>query len=548
MRRKEVFPQLAETQEGEEFLQVLEFNVRENAATVDSTRWLGVMRNLSQTGEDYSEKKFVEIWVNDFGRLETRQGARMIFDMGDINEDFYVETSNQSNPLKGRGRLDTEDVSPEDGELTVAQEDFGLDNTLAIDSDPPAAGDDGDDDFEFRDVQPLDYSKINGTENNRRLDTEDLDLDGFLDVENTYLSYVIDLTDSARYLAQDNGNLTDPVSGEQIIDPTNHWRLFRVPLDDGQPVPLGSSPRRRAVKYIRLWFDGVPPDSGAKFQVASVKIVGAAWLEEKIRENATGEPAQGADVGSFLVSVKNNKEHADYEPPPIPLRTDRANEVEREQSLVLVYEGIRSAGAPAPAGDSLRAGHHGRAYREILGDAEGQGNDFTEYESLSLFIRDGTDRTTVPEGSQGTFFFRFGPDTTNFYEFSGKAGRDWREVVLDLDDFAAMKLDPSQGTIVVEGDSVEYRAKVVDQDTLAVIGAPSLARVRRMTVGVRGDDPLLPAIAGEIWVDEIRLRSVKKATGYAARLTGNARFADFLSLDGGVRRIGSEFRRVEGQR
>jgi len=76
VRRSAVFTQLEGTQEGAEFMQVMEFNLRPSEATADSTRWIGVMRNLSRTGEDYSEKKFLEIWVNDFGREDTRGSAR----------------------------------------------------------------------------------------------------------------------------------------------------------------------------------------------------------------------------------------------------------------------------------------------------------------------------------------------------------------------------------------------------------------------------------------------------------------------------------------
>ena len=61
-------------------------------------------------------------------------------------------------------------------------------------------------------------------------------------------------------------------------------------------------------------------------------------------------------------------------------------------------------------------GHEGRAYKEIVDTGQGRSNDFTEYESLSFFIRDGTD--DADPRSEGSFFFRFGPDTTNFYEFS----------------------------------------------------------------------------------------------------------------------------------
>ncbi|HMB68121.1 MAG TPA: hypothetical protein VKU85_02380, partial [bacterium] len=85
-------------------------------------------------------------------------------------------------------------------------------------------------------------------------------------------------------------------------------------------------------------------------------------------------------------------------------------------------------------------------------------------------------------------------------------------------------------------------------DTLAVIGAPTLARVRRLTLGVKGDDGTRRTVSGEIWVNELRLRSVKKDTGYATRANVRAKFADLMTVDSGVRKIDSEFRRIEGTR
>jgi hypothetical protein len=562
VRRDEVFVELEDEREGQDFLQVLEFGVRSTRSVVssdpDSSGWFGILRNLSTIGEDFSEKKFLEIWVNDFGATQ----GTMVFDMGEISEDFYLRAPADSVSPKGRGFLDTEDVDPFDGELTVSREDFGLDNVQG-DDDAVVAGDDGDDDFEFRRATG-DFTRINNYEGNSLLDTEDLDEDAFLDSENAYLSYVVDLADTTigqGFLAQKNF--------DAAARPTNHWRLYRMPLDDGAAV--GGVPRRKAIKYVRLWFDGLAPGPGVKIQIASVKIVGAAWLEEKISRNDTVVPVPDTeDAGSFRINVVNNKEDVFYFSPFDP-GEDVNNEERREQSLVMEYFGVPS-GKPRsherPEGRSpqgpvtaplVGVGRQGSAYKEILDTGESRSQDFTQYETLSFYVRDGRYREGggLREGftkpSTGTFFFRFGPDTTNFYEFSTPAltsGPDafWREVFIDLQPLTELKLEAPKDTVVVEGREVEYRSMVVDGDTLAVYGAPSLARVRRLTLGVRGDDPKRFEIEGEIWVDEIRLRSVQKDTGYASRVTGSARFADLLTANGGVRKIDSEFRRIEGDR
>ncbi|NNE44103.1 MAG: cell surface protein SprA, partial [Gemmatimonadetes bacterium] len=549
VRRQEVFTELSDQREGQDFIQVLEFAVRDsqdvNTSDPDSTGWMGVMRNLSTTGEDFSEKKFLEIWVNDFGVAQ----GKLIFDMGEISEDFYTRPPADSVSFKGRGFLDTEDVDPYDGDLTVSREDFGLDNVQGND-DLNVPGDDGNDDFEFR-RSTKDFSKINNYEGNSLLDTEDLDGDNFLDEDNAYFSYVFDLADTTVGTGALVLKNYDPVER-----PDNHWRLYRLPLDDG--VAVGGVPRLRSVKYARLWADGLADSSGVKVQVASVKIVGAAWLEEKISTNDTVEPIPDSEPGgAFRVNVVNNKEDNFYFPPFDP-GEDINNEQRREQSLVMDYVDIPSDELGGGA-DSVDTGRQGSAYKQVLDTGQGRSQDFTQYESLSFFFRDGRAaeggglREGFSEPSSGTMFFRFGPDTTNFYEFSTArltAGEDaaWREVFIEMQPLTELKLDPPEKLVTVEGRQVEYRSTVVDGDTLAVYGAPTLARVRRMTLGVRGDDPSRSTISGEIWVNEIRLRSVMKDTGYASRLTGNARFADLLTASGGMRKLDSEFRRIEGDR
>ena len=531
VRRKDIFTELSGESEGEDYLQVLEFAAKADTPP-ESSGWFGVLQNLSDIGEDYSEKKFLELWVNV---LDPVPQGYMLLDLGEISEDFYVESGN---PAKGRGKLDTEDTDPigGDGELTVSREDFGLDNVKGAD-DQNVPGDDGDDDFSFkRPRDPRDYTAyedINNYEGNSILDKEDLDGDRLLDDDNDYNSYVFDLSQTVP-----DPDDTDPLN-HLVLDNGNGWRLYRVRLKrDGARVGL---PRLRAVKYARLWFKDMAPGPGRKVQVGQLKIQGASWVEEVQARNDTGLPVgtnTEASVGEFGIRVKNNKESADYEP-PFAVERDRNKEPKREQTLVMDYQDIPSSG---PGGD----GRQDSAYKEILDTGEGRNQNFTQYETLSFYLRDGREM----QDSEGAFFFRFGPDTTNFYEFSTRKLGDgaWREAFLTLNDLAALKLDPADTMRTVEGVDVEYRWRVADGDTLSVYGAPSLTRIRRLTIGVRGDDPEKTTVSGEIWVNEIRLRSVKKDLGYASRMSGSARFADFLTVGASGRVVDADFRRIEGDR
>ena len=368
VRRRDVFTEQAEEQEGQDFIQVLEMRAK-NASVPGDTGWFGVMRNLSRNGEDFSEKKFLEIWVNDFGQYvpasfggQGEGGGKLIFDMGAISEDFYV---NSANPVKGRGIFDTEDADF-DGELTSSTEDFGLDFVQGIDG-TNVPNDDGTDDFDFTRSDPdsIKYERINGWEGNSRLDTEDLDGDRVLSTDNNYLSYVIDLSNV------EVGSPGGPVIFNNEFEPGNYWRLYRILLDDGELV--GGIPRRRAIKYARLWADGIDSAPGAKLQIASIKILGSTWRERQQAFLDDGSPVEeGFEDGAFAVNVLNNKESAIYCEPFDP--GEEGNEPRREQSLTMIYEDIPS-GARADSADvglPRRAGARGQRLSRHSGSRPGR--------------------------------------------------------------------------------------------------------------------------------------------------------------------------------
>jgi hypothetical protein len=239
VRRRDVFLETRDQSEGEEFLRVLEFAIATERsgdwASPDSSGWFGVMRQLPPDLQDLREATSVAI---------------------------------------GRGWLDTEDIDPEDGELTASREDFGLDNIQAADSDPPAPGDDGNDDFVLPGQEPLDYSRINGTEGNGLLDTEDLDGNDFLDQDNIYGSYVISLGE-------------DPVS----------------PRD----TPSGWSLRSPLVRRLEARPGQEGPNSGHRVCLgagAGLHAAGPVMPASAERGGAVSPPGTGRDDGVvYLTSI-----------------------------------------------------------------------------------------------------------------------------------------------------------------------------------------------------------------------------------------------------
>ncbi|MCK4408900.1 MAG: hypothetical protein KAW67_02375, partial [Candidatus Eisenbacteria sp.] len=267
--------------------------------TVGTTSWAGLMRLLSKTGNDYSKYQFVEMWINDGGPVAQSTGTFHI-DLGTISEDFY--------PLMSpNGELDTEDVDvPPNG--FDADEDVGLD-TVAGDDDQSVVGDDGDDDYSFE-YGSDDYSSINGTEGNERLDTEDLNGNGYVDKDNSFWALSVVLSDTT-FLIQDNSKL---VAG-------NHWRKYRIPLGEADPVNgMGSW---LSIKSARIWVDGLSPGP-REVMIGSIDIIGSQWEPMPIVDE-DGDVVPEADMGDmgFRVGTKNTKEDVDYyEDPPFDAGND----------------------------------------------------------------------------------------------------------------------------------------------------------------------------------------------------------------------------------
>jgi hypothetical protein len=144
---------------------------------------------------DFYKKRYIEILakVDTLNYNQTSKPVIMHIDLGAINENFYTFTDEN-----GEGILDMEDgLVARDGILD-GLEDVGLDR---IKNGEP--GDDPDDDYDNDEVTisgEVEYPKINGTEGNNKLDTEDLDNNGSLNTTDIYFEYSVCLNDGEEFL------------------------------------------------------------------------------------------------------------------------------------------------------------------------------------------------------------------------------------------------------------------------------------------------------------------------------------------------------------
>ncbi|MFH1689602.1 MAG: hypothetical protein ABIE42_05120 [Candidatus Eisenbacteria bacterium] len=461
-----------------------------------SASWAGLMRLLSKTGSDYSDYQFVELWVNDGAPIEQSTGTFYI-DLGNISEDYY--------PLMSpNGELETEDVDvPPNG--FDADEDVGLDTVAGVDGQG-VPGDDGDDDYKFE-YDSDDYSKINGTEGNERLDTEDLNGNGYVDQDNSYWTLTVDLADTT-YRVQDNSKL---VAG-------NYWRKYRFPLSHAES-PNGMA-TWTSIKSARIWANGLAVGAG-EIMIGSMDIVGSQWEPRPIvDEDGEVVPDQNMGDMGFRVGTKNTKEDVDYDPPFDPGIDEDTNLPKREQSIFLLYENLRS--------------EHTASARKVFYSEE----DYTGYQSFDFYLHGGA---AVEDGT--VFFMRLGRDSLNYYEYSLEVRSGWLQdrssgdnlLTVPFTSFTDLKLGEFATLDEAETEGA------YSGETFRRVGWPSLSRIRRLTVGIRNEAAAASDITGEVWLDDIRLSEVRRDLGWAERATVEARFADFLDVDFDLRHVDGEF-------
>jgi hypothetical protein len=506
-------------------------------------RWNGVQQSVAAGAADLTRMQYLELWVKgDRGELH--------LDIGTISED-----------ADGNGVLNTEDqlINGVRNGIVDAGEDVGLDglnDEQELDFYLLKAGDNpldyptleakkqrfteryGPKEVSFRDPDdpasdnwdysnPSNYSLVNGTERSKndpdrlgRPDTEDINRNGYLDLGNNYVSYVLDLSPDSPDSIYVQGGDTDPATwgGE------TSWRLYRIPLADVRTT--AGSPDLSRVESIRLWLTAAPDASSFTVSIATLDVVGNVWREEPVIDGGITLPPE-----TVRVSVRNTFENAEvYTPPPdvLPVRDRVSNLIQQEQSLAVVFH-------------QLPPGVEGEVLKSIA-----RAEDFTQYQGLAMYLNGQPAESWMagPDTSYIEAFLRFGADAHNFYEYRTRVYPGWddrNEMRVDFAEITRLKTDllDCWGTMPGVPDTTlgNYR----------VVGRPSLTNIRRITVGVRNIHSSLP-LDGEFWADEMRVIEVRRDTGSAVRASIHGELADLASFDLRLDRRTADFQTLRERR
>lgn len=461
--------------------------------------WAGLEKYIGNQ-IDFSEKEYIEFLVKVDSVQSYQRPVKMYVDLGDVSEDFYVD-------FGGLGKLNTEDGlfgNDADGQKDEG-EDVGLDGLVSYnDSGQYIPGTDPNDIFDstedrVNNVKVDEYSKINGTAKNDKLDTEDLSGSGFDTVERFY-RYSAVLTDTTTTMFQSL---------------YNGWYLYRIPLKNNPNVEkltnVTSEPDLSKISYVRVWFE---TDGLAKISFINLDVVGNKWTKASVRSRSGFQetiiaPADlSANNEYFAIETIDNQKNRHYTPSPKTTTTGTNDEVSFEQALKIIYNNIPATHVVLSR-QRFKDQYNLLAYNKLRFWVypEKRSDAYLNTDSLDVILRLGSDSLNYYEVTK----------RVKVQEYNSKMTESlWDEIDFDFKDMTYLKTLNATGDTLYTLDNLTYRK----------IKSPTLSNIKEIAIGVQvpsGQDNF----NGTVYFNEIRVADPNQDIGFAARTTLDTKFADF---------------------
>ena len=262
-------------------------------------------------------------------------------------------------------------------------------------------------------------------------------------------------------------------------------------------------------------------------RIADFNLVGNQWQKAV---------ADQADT-TFEVTVVNVEDNPTYQSPPFVIRErDRTRPEEEvyanEQSLALVVKDL-------PAGQSRQAVKF-YTYRAL---------DLFNYKTMKMFMHGDENFVYVDENKyDAEFYFRFGLDSLNYYEYRAPIHKGWdgqNEVLINFEELTAVKQARDSVRQDLRSHSREGRSARVGlpRPRQSVTDTGRLSRHGDREPDREGDRP--SHSTGEVWLDELRLTSVDDTPGWAYRFDTQVKLADLGTVSFNYSHVDPNFHTLE---
>ena len=581
--------------------------------TPSGRRWRSLRTVLNPNGADLSRIENVEFFVlvqSEAAKL--KRNPTLVFDFGEISENSVAfapetltinatpnsvrpDTTFRGKRLVGYDRFDSE-RDPLSRTFNAVQNDKGLpgdvaDTIVVVDRTKSpnivtTANQVALCSLAAQVPFVLGDSRGNCAARNNRLDEEDIDLDGRLNMtsaspdQEQFRRFAVDLSDTRNwtrigrcYQQRDStalGATADSVCWVQI---KLNWR---APLEELNNPNIR---RMRAMRMTMISSAHVSDDDFRRIALAKFRLVGAPWLKraERPLSGAAGDslgPINGYVIAS-VVGTLDSSATLPYSAPPGVIQAAESKTSNVTNTLTQVNERALRLQAGIP-GQQFRTFDRAEAYFRF---PEGT-KTFMGYRTLRLWMR-GRGNGWGP-GGELNGFVKLGRDEHNFYMYRTPVGEGpsqsaWDpEVRVDLTRFQTLRAQLENNFLTASRDSVSctgadlelikrsglptglvVRRYAVCQDGYIVYSAdpsvtpPNLAGVQELSVGFvridsvsRGGRGIMANDSLELWIDDMRLSDVVDDVGFAAEIGLSMNAADLADVRLNISRRDPNFRQL----
>ncbi|MEO0271043.1 MAG: hypothetical protein ABIM98_06705 [candidate division WOR-3 bacterium] len=443
---KDIYPYIP-GQQGNRTLSVLEVILK--PGNKGDVGFASLNQLISKDGIDITSYGYLEVIVKG------KSGIIGIDIGSEIAEDACFRDSKGN--LLGIGILNSEDGANggwKDSKLQ-AREDVGLD--MVPDGAP---GDAGNDNYEYGDI-----NKINRTEGNGKLDTEDIDGDGFNPDRDDCFTYIIDLT-------------------RDYYQIYNGFKFYKIPLD--KFAKKYGNPEIIRIKKIRIFFTGFSKTDTV--YIAKISITGNKYISQGVFNN--GKPVSDPDKKLTVLTYSNQEDANVYKPPPDAVIEKTQEGESEERTLVLRFE-------------NFGQGDYGTASKKLFSP-----QDYWQYKKISFYLKSYPDTLR----NKPHFFIKFVTvDTNNYYEYKVEnVPSFWERYEIDIEKFTNLKLKRGKENINKLFSDPAFPGYYVK-------GHPNFKRIDRFIIGVKNESDKV--ISGEIWFNELLLSSPDRKGAYSLENT-----------------------------
>jgi len=512
--------------------------------------WAGVMTPVPRSFSDKSKMQYLDLYIRDSTVGKT---GKLKIQLGQMREDISLDgklpngaanmedttiLSDNYSEERDRGLDTLFDTSeyyyiPGEVENTWQRLNYGND-TLGI----------------FRKDPSKDNAKIYNEDNrttfhdkcrnqkNEYLETEDINNNGTVETatKESYFQFTIDLKDTSAYYYDRNAK----------IQKSRGWRKIHLPLQAvvaGSDTVLSTSgtPSWTSITMVRMiWTDFdttnlINLTKESKLTIAEMGFVGSQWESSvsyiKDTADSTGKTVIADTTGAKIEALSiGNKDDSLYTSPFTVDKDGATNEEEREQSLKLSFSKLKPGREAVVSKNTSYQDLNLTSYKRLKMDVYGKSESFAD-KSLPLY--DGHVK----------FIFRFGTDSTTYYEYRREIYPGWTSNKIDID---LQKLAKAKNLYMTH-----HPDTTIDSVGEFIIKAPkgrqpNLANIDWMALGVyreniaSGEDEL----SGEIWINEMILSDIEEISGWAAKGELELKFADLFNINADMEYTNGNYRKM----